>query len=78
MRSPRRTANLAAALLGAVALFTIACDEPSRGATDRAGRGGGGFNPFAHRVELHLPPYLQQLKAAPLGLGDTANGSVAK
>ena len=80
VRSPQlRTVGLAVALLGAAAVLTLACGESSSGASERSGGGGiGALNPFSHRVELNLPPYLQQLATAPFGLADTASGNVAK
>src|SRR6185503_15940666 len=78
-RLPRlRVLALAAALLGATAVFISACGDQGAGASERGGSGssGGGIgalNPFGHRVELNLAPYLQQLAQAPLGLPNVSS-----
>lgn len=66
-----RTTVLAVALGGAAALSALACGRSHDG-----GGGLGGLNPFGHRVELQLQPYLQQLSGPPLGLGDAAGDSL--
>ena len=76
-RSRRGTVGLAVALLGAVAVLTLACGDAG-GASERGTGGVGSLNPFAHRVKLDLPPYLQQLSQPPLGLGDLGRGDTAK
>jgi len=75
-RRPRlRALAFAAALLGAAAVLVSACGDQGAGASERGSNGGGigALNPFGHRVELNLPPYLQQLAQAPLGLPNVSS-----
>jgi murein L,D-transpeptidase YcbB/YkuD len=74
-RSRRGTVGLAVALVGAMAVLTFGCDDAGS-ASEHATAGVGSLNPFAHRVTLDLPPYLQQLEQPPLGLGDTSTGNL--
>jgi murein L,D-transpeptidase YcbB/YkuD len=67
---------LAATLTFAAAAFALSCGRSDDGGPSTAGIGA--LNPFAHRVELQLQPYLQQLSGPPLGLGDAAAGSLVE
>lgn len=80
-RGRLRVLPFAAALLAASAVFMSACGDQGAGASERGTSGGGSgsgggigaLNPFGHRVELNLAPYLQQLAQAPLGLPNVSS-----
>jgi murein L,D-transpeptidase YcbB/YkuD len=71
-------AGALAALVSIAGCLAVSCGDPSSSAQGPSTAGLPALNLFARGVELDLAPYLAQLSAPPLGLGDRPNGGLAR